>query len=213
MPRRKSERMGVVIRSLKDDDTLRDYRYWLSRPPEERIAAMEILRLQWHKIRNERPIPLQRDEELFELFNQEKVKYLIIGAHALGFYGIPRLTGDIDVLVGAAASNARRVTSAVRRFGFNIKGIEEKDFMKPDAVMQLGYPPVRIDILTSISGVDFEEAWKRRVAGKYGRIAVWFIAKEDLLTSKRAAGRKKDILDIEILSSRAKKSSPRRHRE
>ena len=156
---------------------------------------------------------VQKDyEEFFELLHQEKVKYLIVGAHAVGFYGIPRLTGDIDVLVGSVASNARRVTSAVRRFGFDINGIQQKDFMTPDAIMQLGYPPVRIDILTSISGVRFDQAWKRRVPGKYGRIDVWYISKEDLITSKRAAGRKKDILDLELLSSRTKKRSPKRRR-
>lgn len=149
---------------------------------------------------------VQRDfEEFFELLNQERVRYLIVGAHAVGFYGIPRLTGDIDVLVGSEKSNARKVTIAVRRFGFNIEGIQQKDFMKPDAIMQLGYAPVRIDILTSISGVVFGQAWKRRVSGRYGRTKVWYISKEDLIASKRAAGRKKDILDLEILSSRRAK--------
>src|SRR5689334_14824433 len=120
---------------------------------------------------------VQRDfEEFLELLHQEKTKYLIVGAHALGFYGIPRLTADLDVFVDSNPSNARKVTSAVRKFGFTIKGIEEIDFMKPDSIMQLGFPPVRIDILTSITGVAFQDAWKRRKTGVYGRTKVWYIS-------------------------------------
>lgn len=107
----------------------------------------------------------------------------------------------------------------MRKFGFNIKGIEELDFMKPnspdspDSIAQLGYPPVRIDILTSISGVNFQEAWKRRKNGHYGRAKVWYISRRDFIENKFASGRKKDQLDLDILVSASKKRAQKKRKK
>ena len=137
--------------------------------------------------------------DLLELFNGHKVDYLIVGAYALAFYGAPRYTGDIDILVKPETDNAQRVIRAIDKFGFGSLGLEITDFEEPDNVIQLGVPPVRIDIITSLSGVLWEEAFNGRVEGKYGDTPVYYIGREQFILNKRAVGRKKDLADIEAL--------------
>ncbi|MBI4679291.1 MAG: hypothetical protein HY748_17085 [Elusimicrobia bacterium] len=138
-------------------------------------------------------------KELLELFNAHAVEYLIVGAHALAFHGAPRYTGDMDVYVCSAAENARRVMAALRDFGFGSTGLSESDFSEPDKVVQLGHPPVRIDLMTSLSGLSWDEAFAHRMAGEYGDVPVSFIGREQFVANKRACGRKKDLADIEAL--------------
>ena len=137
--------------------------------------------------------------EFFALLNGEKVKYLIVGAYAMGFHGVPRFTGDIDILVEPSAKNAGSLMKVLDKFGFENTGIEISDFMKPDFILQLGYPPVRIDLLTGIDGVSFAGAWKNRLEGKYGKQTVRYLSKSDLMKNKSASGRQKDILDLDAL--------------
>ena len=143
---------------------------------------------------------IQRDfRELLALFNEHKVDYIIVGAYALAFYGAPRYTGDIDILVKPDAVNARRVITALEEFGFGSVGLTATDFTSPDKVIQLGMPPVRVDILTSITGVTWEEVFLGRVEGKYGGIPVAYIGREQFISNKKALGRKKDLADLEAL--------------
>lgn len=146
---------------------------------------------------------VQQDfKELLALFNAHAVEYVIVGAHALAFHGAPRYTGDMDVYVRPHKENARRIMDALRDFGFGSVGLSEGDFIEEDKVIQLGYPPVRIDLMTSISGLSWEEVFNHRAGGEYGDIPVFYIGKEQFLANKRACNRKKDLADIEALGER-----------
>jgi len=143
---------------------------------------------------------IQKDfKELLELFNDNKVKYLIVGGYALAYHGSPRYTGDIDIFVKADKENAFCILSALKEFGFGSLGLKEDDFNTPNKVIQLGYPPVRVDIITSISGVSWEEAYEGHVKGKYGDVPVCYIGRNQYIQNKKASGRKKDIADLEAL--------------
>jgi len=131
---------------------------------------------------------------LLALFNEHKVEHMIIGAYALAFHGAPRYTGYIDVLVEPETSNAQRIMVALDEFGFGSVGLEVEDFDVPDKVIQLGVPPVRVDIVTSITGVSWEEAFADRVEGKYGDIHVYYIGRKQLISNKRALGKKRILL-------------------
>lgn len=131
----------------------------------------------------------------------EGVSFLIIGAHALAVHGVPRATGDLDLWVRPDPENARRVWRALVRFGAPLEAmqIDPADFARPGIVYQIGLPPRRIDVLTEISGLDFDEAWPSRVIQTVGEIDVPFLGREALLKNKRASGRTKDLADLEAL--------------
>jgi hypothetical protein len=137
--------------------------------------------------------------ELCELLNSHGVDYIIVGGYALAFHGVPRTTGDIDILVKPSPGNAERIVNALGDFGFGSLNLSREDFEKPDQVIQLGVPPVRIDIITSLSAVSWEEAEAGRVAGRLGDVEVFYLGLEEFVASKRAAGRKKDLADLEAL--------------
>ena len=138
--------------------------------------------------------------DLLESFNKNRVEYVIVGGYALAFHGAPRYTGDLDILVNASEDNAHRILQALNEFGFGAAGLSTLDFREPNKVIQLGYPPVRVDIVTSISGVSWGEAFQNRVAGKYGDITVHYIGRKQFVINKRTVGRKKDLADVEALS-------------
>jgi hypothetical protein len=143
---------------------------------------------------------VQKDfKELLELLNARKVEYVIVEGYALAFHGAPRYTGDIDILVRPDSENAGKVLAALTDFGFGSTGLVAADFQKPDQVIQLGFPPVRIDLVTSISGVSWDEVAAGRQKGMYGPVRVDYIGRQELIRNKRAAGRKKDMADIEAL--------------
>jgi hypothetical protein len=146
---------------------------------------------------------LKRDfRELLASFNDRKVEYLIVGGYALAFHGAPRFTGDLDLLVEATPENADRILAALADFGFGDLGLSVEDFTTPDRVIQFGVPPVRVDVMTSISGVSWEQASADRVAGSYGDLAVYFIGRESFIANKRASGRARDLADLEDLGER-----------
>ena len=144
-------------------------------------------------------------EEFFALLNREKARYLVVGAYALAFHGRPRFTGDIDVFVAISETNAERLLKALEGFGYADMGIRIEDFLHKDRSTQLGFPPLRIDILTSIDGLQFQDAWSLRARGGFGKQRVWYISKGDLIRNKRAAGRPQDALDLELLGELKKK--------
>ena len=141
-------------------------------------------------------------KELLELFNFHKVEYLIVGGYALAFHGAPRFTGDIDLLVKADSENAKRILAALDEFGFGSLDLSQADFTLPNNVIQLGVPPVRVDIMTSITGIDWEKAQEDKVQSNYGDTTVYFIGKADFIVNKRSLGRKKDLADIEALGQK-----------
>jgi hypothetical protein len=138
-------------------------------------------------------------KELLELFNTHKVEYLIVGGYALAFHGAPRVTGDIDLFVRPTSENAERILAALDEFGFGSLNLSKDDFTTPGMVVQLGVPPVRVDIITRLSGVSWEKAEAGKVAGCYADIAVFFISRDDFIANKKATGRAKDAADIEAL--------------
>jgi predicted nucleotidyltransferase len=138
-------------------------------------------------------------KEFIALLNENKAKYLIVGGFAFAFYVEPRYTKDIDILVEASEENSKKITDALTAFGFGNIGLKKEDFQKPDQIIQLGYAPVRIDIITSIAGVTFDSAWKNKVESKYGDIPCFFISKEDLILNKQKAARPQDIADVKKL--------------
>lgn len=143
---------------------------------------------------------VQKDfRELLELFNGHKVEYMIVGAYALAFHGAPRFTGDIDIFVHSSSQNAQRILSALADFGFGSLNLTVDDFQNHNSVVQLGSPPVRIDIITSITGVTWEDAAGGKQAGLYGNVPVCFLGREQYIANKRATGRKKDLADLEAL--------------
>jgi glycine cleavage system aminomethyltransferase T len=143
---------------------------------------------------------LDRDfREFVESFIAHDVRFLIVGGYALAAHGVPRATGDLDAWVWIDPANAKRIVDALASFGFKDIGVTESDFTRADSVIQLGYAPYRIDILTSIDGVDFESAWIRRASVDVGGVVVGFIGRDDLITNKRAVGRPQDLVDVERL--------------
>ncbi len=143
---------------------------------------------------------VQQDfRDLLELFNKYKVDYIIVGAYALGFHGAPRYTGDLDVFVRPDPNNARSIMQALHDFGFGSVGLAASDFEEEEKIVQLGFPPVRVDIITSITGVSWEKARSGRVKGQFGDLPVYFIGRDDFIANKRALGRKKDIADLEAV--------------
>jgi hypothetical protein len=138
-------------------------------------------------------------KEFIALLNKNNVRYLITGGFAYSFYAEPRFTRDIDILIDSTEANAERVLSAIQGFGFTDIDLGTQDFLESGQVIQLGIAPLRIDLLTSIKGILFSEAWKKRTTGQYGDIQVFFISKEDLIKSKKASGRKQDLVDAEKL--------------
>ena len=141
-------------------------------------------------------------KELLTLLNRHGVEYIIVGAYALAFHGVPRNTGDIDIYVRPTPPNAKQVMETLRDFGFGSLNLSEEDFLKPGQVVQLGHPPVRIDILTSISGVSWEQADKGKAAGKYGDVSVRYLGRQEYMANKRASGRKKDLADLDALGEK-----------
>jgi len=145
-------------------------------------------------------MPLPEDWRAFiESLNSHGVEYLVVGAVALAHHGLPRYTGDLDVLVRNSPENAARLESALAEFGFATLGLKAADFLDSYRVVQLGVPPGRIDLLTSLTGVSFDQAWAGRVEANLEEIPVNFIGREALIRNKKMTGRAKDKADLEAL--------------
>ena len=130
-------------------------------------------------------------------------RFLIVGAYAVSFHAEPRATGDLDVWVEATAENAARVLAALRAFGAPLHDLTEDDLAHPDVVFQIGLPPRRIDVLTSITGVGFEEAWAGRAEVTYGDVRCFAIGRDALIRNKLALSRPKDLVDVDLLRRRS----------
>ena len=139
--------------------------------------------------------------EFLELLNSHGVDYVIVGAQSLAFHSRPRYTGDLDILVRPAPENARLIAHLLNQFGFAQSGFRETDFMEPGQIIQLGRVPNRIDLLSSISGVEIDEAFAGKVPAKLDDIPVFVLGREALIKNKRAVGRPQDLADLATLEA------------
>ena len=137
--------------------------------------------------------------EFIELLNAHNIKYLVVGGYAVTVHGYPRYTNDIDIWLWINKSNAENLIEVLKDFGFGSLDIKVENFLNPNKVIQLGYPPNRIDLLTSISGVEFEDCYPKRVSIDVAGIKIDFIDIESLKKNKKASGRHKDLNDLENL--------------
>jgi len=140
--------------------------------------------------------------DLFSALNAAEVRYLIVGAYAVTFHASPRFTKDLDIWIDPDPANARRTWTALAAFGAPVKDLNPAELADPDVVYQIGVPPNRVDILTTLTGVGFAEAWARRVEARYGDCPVAYISKEDLVTNKRRVARPLDLEDVRRLEGK-----------
>ena len=140
-------------------------------------------------------------EEFFACLTARAVRFVVVGGHALAYHGRPRYTKDLDVFVEPSPENAARLLAAVEDFGFSSLDLKAADVDRPGMVVQLGIAPNRIDLLTTIDGVSFDQAWNGHVVGRFGTESVPFLGRQELLANKRAVGRLQDLADIEVLES------------
>ncbi len=138
-------------------------------------------------------------KELLQLLNSKKIEYLVIGGYAVALYGYPRATGDIDIWIAISKSNARKTVEALREFGFDIPELKEELFLEKEKNIRMGNPPLRIEIITSIDGVEFTECYKNKNTVSIDNIEIDFISLQDLKKNKRASGRYQDLADLEKL--------------
>jgi hypothetical protein len=145
-------------------------------------------------------MPLSSDlREFIECLNSNEVEYLVVGALPVSWHGFPRYSADIDFLIRPSHANALRVLRALSQFGFGSLGISVTDLIQPGKVIQLGYEPNRIDLMTSVTGVSFDDAWDDRARGDLDGLPVNFMGRSSLLRNKDATGRAKDRIDAEEL--------------
>jgi hypothetical protein len=134
--------------------------------------------------------------DMLSALSDEGADYLLVGAYALAVHGVPRGTGDIDLWIRPSAANARRVLAALARFGAPVGSFTEQDLVTPGTVFQLGVAPRRIDLMTSIDGVEFDDAWRARTHARYGDLEVPVLSREHLIHNKKATGRPQDLADV-----------------
>lgn len=144
-------------------------------------------------------------EDLLRLFNRHRVKYCIVGAFAVAFYARPRYTKDIDILIDPSQKNSDKIVKALNDFGFGSLDLKPEDFTKEGRIIQLGFEPVRIDIMTSLGGCTFDEIWKNKKIGRYGNTKVYFIGIEELIKNKKNSDRQQDKIDLALLLKTKKK--------
>ncbi len=192
------DRTARVFTSFEEQET-ESYRYWQTLPIRERMQGTWALSHR-HHAKEEPMLPLTSDyRDLLALFAKNNVRYLIVGGYAYSIYARARFTGDIDLFVSPDPENAERVFLALLEFGSPLQGVTGAYFVQPDVVFQIGVEPDRIDILTGISGVSFEEAWGTRVVDE----GYNFISREALIANKTATGRDQDLVDVKNLQRSA----------
>ena len=141
-------------------------------------------------------------EELFSTFNAHKVKYLVVGAHAVAFHAQPRFTKDLDVWVPAELNDPQRIYDALKAYGAPLRGVAAEDFARAGTFLQIGVAPVRVDIMTEVPGLSAQEAWKQRVKTRYGNVSIYVLGRSDVIKAKQVSGRPQDKLDLAKLLKR-----------
>lgn len=178
-----------------EEEAEADRAYWREFTADERVALIDDLRHDWPDM----GAPNADHADFLAALTRHGVRALIVGAHALAFHAKPRFTKDLDVFVEATPENSRRIVAALNDFGFGALAIGPDEFSKPGRILQLGYPPNRIDIITAIDAVSFEEAWNGRVAGTLAGQNVFFLGKAELIRNKEASARPQDLADLDLL--------------
>ena len=138
-------------------------------------------------------------KEFLQLLNSKKIEYLVVGGYAVALYGYPRATGDMDIWVAISKINAHKIVEALKEFGFNVAELKEELFLEKEKNIRMGIPPLRIEILTSIDGVEFTECYSNKEIVIIDDIEINFISLEDLKKNKKASGRYQDLADLENL--------------
>ena len=138
-------------------------------------------------------------KELLQLLNSKKIEYLVVGGYAVAIYGYPRATGDMDIWIAISPDNAEKTVEALKEFGFNIPELKKEIFLEKEKNIRMGNPPLRVEILTSIDGVEFFECYKNKKIINIDDIKINFISRNDLKKNKKASGRYKDLDDLEHL--------------
>ena len=145
-------------------------------------------------------IEFPRDfKEFLQLLNSKKIEYLVIGGYAVGYHGYPRATGDLDIWIAINERTAMKMVEVLKDFGFSPPELQKKLFLRKQKVIRMGVPPMRLEILTSIDGVDFKTCFCNRIIADFDNFKVNFISKGDLLINKRASGRPQDLVDFDKL--------------
>ena len=173
---------------------------WSMASPEERIEAVWTLTelcLAWNHPSESVP----RLQELLLAFNAHNVEYLIVGAHALAAHGHVRATKDLDVWVRPEQSNAQKVLQALSDFGAPLSGLTVDDLSRKETIFQIGVPPLRIDVMTNIDGVEFAEAWRDRLETLFGGVPAFLISRRHLITNKKTSARLQDLADLQQLEA------------
>lgn len=147
-------------------------------------------------------------KEFCELLNRHEVKYMVVGGYAMAAHGHPRYTNDMDFWVSTSEENAEKVVKVLQEFGFGSLGFRKEDFLELGQIIQIGYPPFRIDILTDLSGIQFEDCYQRSVHVDVAGLPIRFISTRDLITNKKSSARDKDLLDVKNLE-KAERKKPR----
>ena len=138
-------------------------------------------------------------KDILRLLSKNNVKFLLVGAYAMGAHGYPRATGDIDIWVEASEENSKKVYKALAEFGAFLKDVDEKTFSEDGVVFQVGLPPRRIDVITKVSGLRFDEAYKHKQKIEIEGLSIFIVSKADLIKNKESTGREKDKLDAKYL--------------
>ncbi|HEX7184829.1 MAG TPA: hypothetical protein VF756_23585 [Thermoanaerobaculia bacterium] len=137
--------------------------------------------------------------EFLQLLNAHQVEYLLVGGYAVGYHGYPRATVDMDIWIRRGSNNAEKMVGVLREFGFDVPNLSQDLFLREDQIVRMGVPPIRLEIFTSIPGVDFEECYRARVDDVMDGVPVSLINLDDLKANKKASGRNKDLNDLENL--------------
>ncbi len=198
-PSSRSIQLVATIVSIHDHPS--DFNYWQSQPFSQRLLALEEVRSEY-SVRSNRDgyIALTPDyKEFIQSLNDSSVHYLVVGGYAVAIHGYPRFTKDIDIWIDRTPENSERMVKALDGFGFASLGLKGSDFLVEDQIIQLGYPPNRIDLITSLQGVTFEESFERRVQVKIEGVEINFIDLDNLRRNKKATGRLQDLADLEKL--------------
>ncbi|MBI4025830.1 MAG: hypothetical protein HY360_12670 [Verrucomicrobia bacterium] len=145
-------------------------------------------------------IQFPRDfKEFLALLNSKGAEYLVVGGYAVGYHGYPRATGDLDIWIAVSRQNAQKMVGILKEFGFDPPELKEELFTQREKIIRMGYPPLRLEILTSIDGVEFEECYRRRIEVRIQDVLVQMISRDDLIRNKKASRRHKDLDDLEKL--------------
>ncbi|WP_242927489.1 nucleotidyltransferase family protein [Pontibacter vulgaris] len=186
---------AVSKKQLSDSNN--DLNYWLAQPATARLAALQHLRRQYSILV---PMELTNDfQDFIKILNACHAEYLVAGGFAVAVYGYPRYTGDIDIWVKPTKDNAARVLQALKEFGYTEGQVTSEDLVTPEIVVQLGYPPNRIDLATGLAGVEFETCWNNKVSMPFGDTMAYFISLDDLKQNKKTTARQQDLLDLQNL--------------